>query len=220
MTATIAAIRAAPSDFRELDQSLHGPRPGSVLPGKNCPVHGYRRVNEWPVRQRIGSQCEAGLLDHFDDLLVLGVDDDDLALGHVEAVRLHLRHLLADQRRDRVQRDLAGHVVARRTFESSSAGDRPSGPCTSSRITWRCSSVRLTVRVAGRDAWIAGVWAVAGAMPSIAGAATATPRTPYERVNGSSHGLAPGELCVPGESIDRRRKKVPSPMPRNATTPA
>ena len=51
-TATMAAIRAAPSDFRNSTSPCTDPDPGSDLPGKNCPVHGYRRVNEWPVTEQ------------------------------------------------------------------------------------------------------------------------------------------------------------------------
>ena len=40
-----------PQRFQELDDSLHRhPTPVMSPPGKNCPVHGYRRVNVGPVR--------------------------------------------------------------------------------------------------------------------------------------------------------------------------
>ena len=55
-TATIAAIRAAPSDFKNSTSPFTDPDPGNDLPGKNCPVHGYRRVNEWLTGSRIGSR--------------------------------------------------------------------------------------------------------------------------------------------------------------------
>ena len=88
-TATMAAIRAAPSDFKNSTSPFTDPDPGNDLPGKNCPVHGYRRVNEPVTGSRNG--CVATglwLFDHFDHLLVLRVDDQDLALGDIETVRL------------------------------------------------------------------------------------------------------------------------------------
>jgi hypothetical protein len=57
-TATMAAIRAAPSDFKNSTSPFTDPDPGNDLPGKNCPVHGYRRVNEWPGGQEMRGKAE------------------------------------------------------------------------------------------------------------------------------------------------------------------
>ena len=56
VTAAIAAIRAAPSDLTNSTSPCTDPHPGSAQPGKNCPVHGYCRVNLWDAAKE-NVQC-------------------------------------------------------------------------------------------------------------------------------------------------------------------
>src|SRR5262249_21678392 len=117
-TATIAAIRAAPSDFKNSTSPFTDPTPGSDLPGKNCPVDGYRRVNERVTKPIIGSGgAGLWLLDHFDHLRVLRVDDEYPALGDIQTMRFDRRYLLRKQRRYRLERDLGREFVTGRHLE-------------------------------------------------------------------------------------------------------
>ena len=130
------------------------PRRGSAPPrrGKKDEAALLLRQHEPPATAATAAgACLPALVDDVNDLVGVGLDDDDVVLHHEVAIAAVLRHDVDDRGRDRVQLDAARHARADRDREVDVA--RLSHACRRnvSRTRVRRSSVSCTSRRRSRS---------------------------------------------------------------------
>src|SRR3954451_20390399 len=101
VTAAMAAIRAAPSDLRNSVSPCTGPDPVTSYPAIIARFMVTVRLMKTAAREvragkSAGGASKSALLDHFHNLVVFGIDQNDLIVLDEEYVRFHLRDLCCD----------------------------------------------------------------------------------------------------------------------------